>query len=192
MSASLVASPDPAVWVRVPGDYPDRRGDGPAAWARAVAADYGPADEAGREVLARLLQDLAESEAGHDGAVYVYLPEDLSRMAKARLLTGPTAGLAELEAPASPLAPAADVIEAAHLGPATRTVSAGRAHPGTDDLLVTVAYRWDLEGGTTVLLTLATLDPGHAVGMIEELDDFADNLWLEADPAGAADPTGES
>jgi hypothetical protein len=71
-------------------------------------------------------------------------------------------------------------------------VTAGTAHPGTDDLLVTVTYRWDLDGGTTVLLTLATLDPGHALGMLEELDDFADNLWLEGDVSGAVDPTGES
>jgi hypothetical protein len=192
VNPSLVASPDPAVWVRVPGVYPDPRGDGPAAWARSVAADYGPDDEPGREVLARLMEDLAEGEAGHDGAVYVYLPNDLSRMAKVRLLTGPTTGLAEIGEPTSPLAPAADVLESAHLGPATRTVSAGRAHPGTDDLLVTVTYRWDLDGGTTVLLTLATLDPGHAVSMLEELDDFAHNLWLEGDAAGAVDPTGES
>lgn len=189
MNLSLVASPDPAVWVRVPAAYPDPRGDGPAAWACSVAADYGPADEPGREVLARLMEDLAEGETGHDGAVYVYLPNDLSRMAKARLLTGPTAGLAEIEDQASPLAPAAEVYEAAHLGPATLTVTAGRTHPVSEDLLTTVTYRWDLDGGTSVLLTLATLDPGQAVGMLAELDDFADNLWLE-DLSGDHDATG--
>jgi hypothetical protein len=135
------------------------------------------------------MEDLAESETGHDGAAYVYLPNDLGRMAKARLLTGPTTGLAELGAQTSPLAPAADVFEAAYLGPATRTMTAGKAHPRSDDLLVTVTYRWDLDGGTSVLLTLSTLDPGHAVSMLDELDEFADNLWLE-DQSGTAGPTG--
>jgi len=186
---SLVASPDPAVWVHVPAIYPDPRGDDPGAWARSVAADYGPPDDSGREVLARLMEDLAEGESGHGGAVYVYLPNDLSRMAKARLLMGPTAELADLEVPTSPLAPAADVLESAYLGRATRTMTAGRAHASSDDLLVTVTYRWDLEDGTSVLLTLSTLDPGQAVGMLEELDDFADNLWIE-DPSGDHDKTG--
>ncbi|PFG41285.1 hypothetical protein ATJ97_3833 [Georgenia soli] len=186
---SLVASPDPAVWVHVPATYPDRRGDDPGAWARSVAVDYGPPDDSSREVFERLMADLAEGETGHDGAVYLYLPNDLGRMAKVRLLTGPTAGLADLEAPASPLAPAADVLESAYLGPVTRTLSAGLAHPSSDDLLVTVTYRWDLEGGTSVLLTLSTLDPGQAVGMLEELDEFADNLWLE-DSSGGHDATG--
>lgn len=189
MTRALVASPDPAVWVHVPATYPDRRGDDPAAWARSVATDYGPPDESGREVLERLMADLAESESGHGGAVYVYLPNDLSRMAKVRLLTGPTSELEELEAPTSPLRPATDVFESAHLGPAARTVAAGRAHPSSDDLLVTVTYRWDLDDGVSVLLTLSTLDPGQAVSMLEELDDFADNLWLE-DPSADHDATG--
>ena len=185
---SLVASPDPAVWVHVPATYPDRRGADPGAWARSVAVDYGPPDDSAREVLERLMADLAEGETGHDGAVYVYLPDDLGRMAKVRLLTGPTAALPEPEV-TSPPAPAADVFEAAHLGPAIRTMTAGRAHPASDDLLVTLTYRWDLEDGVSVLLTLSTLDPGHAVSMVDEMDEFADNLWLEG-TSGGHDATG--
>ncbi|MPV37176.1 hypothetical protein [Georgenia subflava] len=177
-SVNLTAHPDPAVWVLVPNGYPDRRGTDPLGWARSVAEDYGPTDAEGRERFTLLMQDVAESERGRDeGDAYLFLPEDLGAMAKARLLFVPTAAVGE-DAAHGPLDPATETFDAQYLGRGTRTVSAGRAHPANEDLLVTVTYRWDV-ADLTVLLVLTTLDPAQAVTMLDELDEFADNLWLE-------------
>lgn len=180
---TLVAHPDPAVWVRVPDRYPDARGADPQAWARSVARDYGPPAGAAQEGFRAMMTDLARGEAGRgEGTAWLYLPEDPRGMAKARTLLVPRGSLPAAPGVEGPLAPADDVYVAQHLGPGSRTVAAGRAHPATADLLVTVTYRWDL-GDVAVLLLMPTLDPGQAVGMLEELDEFADCLWID-DAAG--------
>lgn len=178
----LAADPDPDLWVRVPASYPDAGAATPEEWARAVAADRArsPEDAA---VLTRVLHDLAEHENGkHAGTVYLYLPDDGSPMQKVRLRAVPTEELGPVE-PVSPLDPVEDVVDAEHLGRGTRAIVAGRAHEHTDDLLVTVVYRWEL-GWVTVLLTMATLDPGAAVAMLDLLDELADDVWVE-DESGA-------
>ncbi|HLV04854.1 MAG TPA: hypothetical protein VKY79_09795, partial [Actinomycetaceae bacterium] len=116
------------------------------------------------------------------GTVYLYLPDDGSPMQKVRLRAVPTEELGPVE-PVSPLDPVEDVVDAEHLGRGTRAIVAGRAHEHTDDLLVTVVYRWEL-GWVTVLLTMATLDPGAAVAMLDLLDELADDVWVE-DESGA-------
>lgn len=178
----LAADPDPDLWVRVPTSYPDTAGATPQQWARAVAADRACSTE-DAAVLTRLLHDLAEHEAGADaGTVYLYLPDDGSPMQKVRLRAVPTEELGPVE-PVSPLDPVEDVVDAEHLGRGTRAIVAGRAHEHTDDLLVTVVYRWEL-GWVTVLLTMATLDPVAAVAMLDLLDELADDVWVE-DESGA-------
>lgn len=179
---TLVADPDPEVWFAVPAEYPDPRGKDPRQWASAVAREVS-ASAAETEVLERLLDDLAQTEQGRDdGVAYLYLPRDGGPMQLARLRAVDTDDVAD-ELPHGPLAPAQDVYDAELLGPARRSVLAGRAHEATADLLVTVVYRWTLDW-MSVLLTLATLDPGQAVAMIGPLDEFADTVWVE-------DETGE-
>ncbi|MCM3659527.1 hypothetical protein M3148_00730 [Georgenia satyanarayanai] len=170
----LGADPDPELWVPVPSRYPDDDAATPEDWARTVAAERG-ADSA--ELLERLLLDLALSEQRTaDGTVYLYLPPDGAPMQKVRLRALPTTELGEA-LPTSPLT-AEDTVVAEYLGRGTRSIVAGLAHESTSDLLVTVVYRWDVEW-VSVLLTMATLDPGEAVAMIETLDELAHDIWLE-------------
>lgn len=178
---TVVADPDPELWFAVPSQYPDERGDSPRQWATSVSAATATSPE-DRELLERLLTDLADSEREReDGVAYLFLPRDGRPMQLARLRALDTDDV-EQETPHGPLAPAEDVYDAALLGPATRSVIAGRAHEATADLLVTVLYRWSVDW-LTVVLSLATLDPGAAVAMLEPLDDFADTVWVE-DGAG--------
>lgn len=176
---TLVADPDPELWFAVPSEYPDQRGESPRQWAASVAAQVATSTE-DRELLERLLTELADGEQGReDGVAYLFLPRDDRPMQLARLRALDTEDV-EQETPHGPLAPAEDIYDAALLGPAARSVVAGRAHEATADLLVTVLYRWTVDW-MTVVLTLATLDPGAAVAMLEPLDDFADTVWVEDD-----------
>ncbi|MBD8060926.1 hypothetical protein [Oceanitalea stevensii] len=171
----LGVDPDPELWVRVPSRYPDDDAATPEEWARTVAVERG-ADSA--ELLERLLLDLALSEQRTaDGTAYLYLPPDGAPMQKVRLRALPTAELGAA-LPGSPLDTAEDTVEAEHLGRGTRSIVAGLAHESTADLLVTVVYRWDVEW-VSVLLTMATLNPGEAVAMIETLDELAHDIWVE-------------
>lgn len=193
----IVADPDPDFWFAVPTDYPDDRGADPAAWARSVAAEVDGATTA-PDVLETLLSDLARTEAGRDaGVAYVFVPRDDAPMQLVRLRGVPTESFRQPEQPEGPLDPLVDVYDAALLGPAARTVVAGRPSETSDDLLVTVVYHWTV-GWLSVVLTLATLDPGEAVTMLATLDAFADAVWVEneqgrlvrAEPV--AQPTGSA
>lgn len=195
----LVADPDPDLWFAVPTQYPDPLGTDPTTWAHAVAAQS-RGDGADRDLIETLLGDLARTELGRDaGVAYVFLPRDGTPMQLVRLRGLPSAEVAPPEQPDGPLDPVEEVHDAHLLGPATRSIVAGRASETTEDLLVTVVYRWTV-GEMSVLLTLATLDPGEAVRMLGALDAFADSVWVEdeqgrlvrAEPLTPADPSEES
>lgn len=191
----IVADPDPDFWFAVPTEYPDPLGSDPAAWARAVAVESSGATEP-PELLETLLADLARTEQGRDdGVAYVFLPRDNAPMQLVRLRGMPAEAFVQPQLPDGPLDPVVDVYDADLLGPAGRTIVAGRPSETSEDLLVTVVYHWTV-GWMAVVLTLATLDPGEAVTMLGTLDAFADTVWVEdeqgelvrADPV--AQPTG--
>lgn len=174
----IVADPDPDLWFAVPTEYPDPLGGDPAAWARSVATESSGATPP-PELLETLLGDLARTELGRDdGAAYVFLPRDDSPMQLVRLRGVLAESFVQPQQPDGPLDPVVDVYDAALLGPAGRTIVAGRPSETSEDLLVTVVYHWTV-GWMSVVLTLATLDPGEAVTMLGTLDAFADAVWVE-------------